>query len=314
MTILLALLLSALLAGLGGRPLIQRLRALALSQHAYEDAPKSHQSKTGTPTMGGLLFVPALAVALFLHPDAMMLTLVILTMACGFIGAVDDLASIRRARNRGLSARAKFAATIAAAVVFITLLMTWHLAPVTHLSVPNIALPLLLWIGLSLFVVLASTHAVNLTDGLDGLAAGTMLPPLLVCACIAWTHDFHSVAIFDVALVGGLSGFLLYNRHPAQVFMGDTGALALGGALAGSAIVMGLQLLLPLLGAVFVLEALSVILQVASFKTTKRRIFRMSPLHHHFELGGMHETHVTRMFWLASLVCAALALVVVGEL
>jgi phospho-N-acetylmuramoyl-pentapeptide-transferase len=311
MTGLLAFVLSALIAGLAGAPLIARFRAMALAQHAYEGAPKTHQVKTGTPTMGGVLFLPALLVALILRFDPATLALSVLTASCALIGSIDDLASIRGARNKGLSAKVKLSATVAAAALFIVLVAVWHLTPVSHLSVPNIAMPVAVWVLLSIFVLLASTHAVNLTDGLDGLAGGTMIPPLLVCALIAWAHGYRGVALFDLSLLGAIVGFLVYNRHPARLFMGDTGALALGGALAGSMILMGLQLLLPLLGAVFAVEALSVILQVASYKATKRRIFRMSPLHHHFELGGASESRVTFAFCCASTACALLALFVV---
>lgn len=314
MTALAAFLISALIAGIAGRPLIARLRAMALAQHAYEDAPQTHQVKTGTPTMGGLLFLPALIVALVLGFDHMTIALSLLTLSCAIIGAIDDVASIRRARNKGLSAKAKFGATIAAAVVFVALAVIWHLTPITHLSVPALHVSPAVWVLLSLFVVLACTHAVNLTDGLDGLAGGTMIPPLVFCIWIAWIHGFRTIAIFDMAILGAIAGFLIYNRHPAKLFMGDTGALALGAALAGSVIVLGFQLILPLIGIVFVAEALSVILQVASFKTTKRRIFRMSPLHHHFELCGMTETRVTRAFWLVSVLGTVVALVAVGEL
>ena len=264
--------------------------------------------------MGGLLFLPALLVALIVSCDHLTIALCILTLSCALIGGIDDLASIRRARNKGLSAKAKFGATIAAAALFLALVVVWHLTPITHLSIPALPLPVVIWVLLSLFVVLASTHAVNLTDGLDGLAGGTMIPPLLFCAWIAWGHDFRSIAVFDMAILGAILGFLLYNRHPAKLFMGDTGALALGGALAGSMIVMGFQLILPVLGAVFVAEALSVILQVASFKMTKRRIFKMSPLHHHFELCGFSETRVTGAFWCASFLSTLVALYAVGEL
>jgi phospho-N-acetylmuramoyl-pentapeptide-transferase len=171
--------------------------------------------------------------------------------------------------------------------------------------------PYWLWYGLSLAVILATTHAVNLTDGLDGLASGTIVPPLAVLAFIALRQGSGSVAVVAVAVLGAVLGFLLYNRHPAKIFMGDTGSLALGGALAGAAILTGSQLLLLLIGGVFVAETLSVIIQVTSFKTTRRRVFRMSPLHHHFELGGWPETRVTSSFWLASLFLGIIGFVIV---
>jgi phospho-N-acetylmuramoyl-pentapeptide-transferase len=172
-------------------------------------------------------------------------------------------------------------------------------------------LPYWLWYALSLAVILASTHAVNLTDGLDGLAGGTIVPPLAVLAFIALRQGGGSVAIVTAAVLGAVLGFLLYNRHPAKVFMGDTGSLALGAALAGAAILTGAQLLLLLIGGVFVAETLSVIVQVTSYKTTRRRVFRMSPLHHHFELGGWPETKVTASFWLASLFLGIIGFVIV---
>ena len=164
---------------------------------------------------------------------------------------------------------------------------------------------------LSLAVVLATTHAVNLTDGLDGLASGTIVPPLIVLAFLAARQGSGDVAMVVIAMLGAVFGFLLYNRHPAKMFMGDTGSLALGGALAGAAILTGAQLLLILIGGVFVAETLSVILQVTSYKTTRKRIFRMSPLHHHFELGGWPETTVTARFWLASLLLGIIGFVIV---
>jgi len=163
-------------------------------------------------------------------------------------------------------------------------------------------------------VVLATTHAVNLTDGLDGLAGGTVLPPLLAFTCASQLAGAPvGIPLFAGATAGTVLGFLLYNRHPARLFMGDTGSLALGAALAGVAILSGTQLFLLLIGGVFVAESLSVIIQVASFKTTRRRVFRMSPLHHHFELGGWPETVVTTRFWIASLVLSVLGLALISR-
>ena len=311
-------LLGALVAGalpafavtaLLGRPLIDALRRASARQTAYEDAPQSHQAKTGTPTMGGLLFAVAPLVALLVVPARETLALAVLVYGCMAIGAVDDLASIRKRKNHGLRALPKFALTAVAAVLF--LLVAGPRA--TTLLGPG-AVPAPLWYGLSVCVVLATTHAVNLTDGLDGLAGGTILPPLLVLICAAGIAGVpFGVPLFAAATAGAVLGFLVYNRHPARVFMGDTGSLALGGALAGVAILSGAHLLLLLIGGVFIAETLSVIIQVASYKTTRRRVFRMSPLHHHFELGGMPETTVTARFWLASLVLSLLGLALISR-
>ena len=285
-----------------GKPLIDALRRAAARQTAYEDAPKTHQAKTGTPTMGGVLFGVAALVACVLHPARETLALAVLVFACMAIGAWDDLMAIRRQKNRGMRARTKFALTAVAAVAF---LLVAGPQPTVLLGIGPV--PAWLWYGLSIVVVLATTHAVNLTDGLDGLASGTVLPPLLVLICAAGIAGApFGVPLFGAATAGAVAGFLVYNRHPARVFMGDTGSLALGGALAGVAILTRAQLLLLLIGGVFVAETASVIIQVASYKTTRRRVFRMSPLHHHFELGGWPETTVTSRFWLASLALSLL--------
>jgi len=292
-----------------GSPLIRALLALSYRQHAYEDAPKSHARKTGTPTMGGVLFVLALLAVGVRYSDAMTRSLVVLGILCACVGAVDDVKKIQGARNRGLSARMKFALTIVAGVIFLALIAPYSgsskiVGVVARWGAHHASVAPIFWYSLALLAILATTHAVNLTDGLDGLACGTIIPPLLAYAWIAWRLGESGTAYADVATLGAVAGFLPYNRYPAKVFMGDTGALLLGGVLGGSAILTGTLLLLPIIGGVFVAEALSVILQVAYFKKTGKRIFRMSPLHHHFELGGMPETTVTRNFQAASALLA----------
>ncbi len=225
------------------------------------------------------------------------------------IGASTTWRRSARTRTAACAHCPKFALTAVAAAVFL-LVAGPHPTVLLGLG----AVPAWLWYGLSLCVVLATTHAVNLTDGLDGLAGGTIVPPLLVLVCAAGLAGAPlGVPLFGAATAGAVLGFLLYNRHPARVFMGDTGSLALGGALAGVAILTGAHLLLLLVGGVFAAETLSVIIQVASYKTTRRRVFRMSPLHHHFELGGMPETTVTARFWLASLLLSLLGLALISR-
>jgi phospho-N-acetylmuramoyl-pentapeptide-transferase len=308
-----------------GRPAIALLRRLSFKQNAYEDAPKTHAVKTGTPTMGGLLFVVVLALyvcvtaivtALVGHTTwasiAEFLALPMLGIACGAIGFVDDYSSIVRGRNKGLGAREKFAATavVAAAFLLVVGLLPGHV-PTDSLSIGRFAfgVPAWLWFSLGFVAILSTTHAVNLTDGLDGLASGTLIAPLLLLVYVAWLTlaGYWKLGSFgentggvDALVLGAVLGFLVYNRHPARVFMGDTGSLLLGGILAGSAIMLDQHLLLPIIGGVFAAEALSVIIQVAYFKRTGKRIFRMSPLHHHFELAGWPETKVTARFWAAS--------------
>jgi phospho-N-acetylmuramoyl-pentapeptide-transferase len=300
--VLFAIVLVATLAG--GAPLIATLRRVSFRAHAYEDAPKTHAVKSGTPTMGGLLFALPLLAAIAWHPDRATMALAALGIACGCVGFADDYASIRRGRNRGLRPREKFALTLLAGIGFLALASRDGNPALRDVIFTfgdaTLHVPHAVWYLTSLLAILATTHAVNLTDGLDGLAGGSVLPPLAVVAWLGWHARVPGVTFVDVALAAAVLGFLAFNRHPARVFMGDTGALALGGVLAGSAVLTGTQLLLPLVGGVFVAEALSVILQVAYFKSTRKRIFRMSPLHHHFELGGWPETKVTARFWTAS--------------
>jgi phospho-N-acetylmuramoyl-pentapeptide-transferase len=292
------------IAALLGRPLIGALRRAAARQTAYEDAPQTHQVKTGTPTMGGVLFGVAPVVTLLIAPTRVTLALAVLVYGCMLIGAWDDLMSIRNQKNRGLRALPKFALTGIAAILFF---LVAGPQPAVFAGIGPV--PPWLWYGLGFGAILSTTHAVNLTDGLDGLASGTIVPPLLVLICAIGLRGNLlqlDLPVFAGATLGAVLGFLLYNRHPARVFMGDTGSLALGGALSGVAILSGTVLFLPLIGGVFAAETLSVIIQVASYKTTRRRVFRMSPLHHHFELGGWPETKVTSRFWLASLVLSLL--------
>jgi phospho-N-acetylmuramoyl-pentapeptide-transferase len=289
--------------------LIRYLRHASLRQHAYEDAPQTHQKKTGTPTLGGLLFLIAPLTALAISRDMLALAYGLLIAGSAAIGFIDDYLAIAGGRNRGLRARTKFLATALVGAAFLSLAGAVTSEPYTVLFIGPV--PYWVWYGLSLAVILATTHAVNLTDGLDGLASGTIVPPLAVLAFIAVRQGSASVATVAVAVIGAVLGFLLYNRHPAKIFMGDTGSLALGAALAGAAILTGSQLLLLLIGGVFVAETLSVIIQVTSYKTTRRRVFRMSPLHHHFELGGWPETRVTSSFWLASLFLGIIGFVLV---
>lgn len=299
------------IAAPAGVALLLLLGRLHVRQHAYEDAPQTHQAKTGTPTMGGIVFVVALIAALGAVRVPMLLELVALVVACAAIGAIDDVLKIRGGANRGLRARTKLLATALAAVVFLRSLdASGALFPrdvLFHAGAIWLAAPHWLWLLLGILAITGTIHAVNLTDGLDGLAAGTMIPPLAVFAVIAAGLPERAAYIAAAVGAGACLAFLAFNRHPAKLFMGDTGSLALGALLSGVAILSGEMLLLVVVGGVFVAEALSVILQVSYFKVTRgKRILRMSPLHHHFELAGWPETKVTARFWLASLICSLL--------
>jgi phospho-N-acetylmuramoyl-pentapeptide-transferase len=303
-------------AVLAASALLGVLRRFDVRQRAYEDAPRSHRSKTGTPTMGGLAFVIALLVLCLTERAALLPALVFLVVVCAGIGAIDDVLAIRQGANRGLRARTKFLATALVAAIFLRAISSEpSLFPANvlfHGSSLWLTAPHWLWLILGILAVTGTIHAVNLTDGLDGLATGTVLPPLIVLALVAVRLTLPGAALAAAAGVGACAGFLLFNRHPAKLFMGDTGSLALGALLSGTAIVTGEMLLLLLVGAVFVAEALSVIVQVTYFKASGgKRIFRMSPLHHHFELGGWPETKVTTRFWLASLLCSLIGWAIV---
>jgi phospho-N-acetylmuramoyl-pentapeptide-transferase len=298
-----------------GALLLWLLPRLQARQRAYEDAPATHQSKSGTPTMGGLVFVAAIATAM-LARSPLLVPLGGLVIACGAIGFIDDYLSIRQGTNRGLRARTKFLLTALVAVVFLRALDgSFSFFPrdaIFHTMTYSLVVPHWLWFLLGIVAVTGTIHAVNLTDGLDGLATGTMIPPLAVLVLVGAQTLVPAATIAAATGLGSCIGFLVYNRHPAKMFMGDTGSLALGALLSGTAILCGEMLLLIILGGVFVAEALSVILQVSYFKLTRgKRILRMSPLHHHFELGGWPETKVTARFWIASLLCSAVGLAVV---
>ncbi len=291
------------------------LRALKAGQIIREDGPQSHLKKAGTPTMGGAFFVPvAVAIALFLSNfSGNVIAVSSLTLAYGAIGFIDDWQIIRRKSNKGISPRMKMGLQILFAVLFCVWLLITN-PGLTTIALPfGLMLPLgvLFWV-LAGFVLVAESNATNLTDGMDGLAGGTVAIALLgLGALIAPNHP--DLMIFCASMSGGCLGFLVHNRNPAQVFMGDTGSLALGGALAAAALVSNSLFALLILSGLFFLETLSVIAQVAYFKATKdangvgKRLFKMSPFHNHLELTGWSETQVVGWFYAIAAVLAGFA-------
>jgi phospho-N-acetylmuramoyl-pentapeptide-transferase len=311
MPILVLIVAGFAIAVAAGFALLPLLKGLQLRQYAYEDAPQTHQVKTGTPTMGGIIFLLPLLLLPAVANDPLVMPLLLLVIACGAIGFIDDMLGITRGRNRGLRARTKYLATALVAITFLNLVSySYAIFPrdvIFHTGTFALTVPHWLWLLLGILAVTGTIHAVNLTDGLDGLATGTMIPPLIVLAALGYEAHLAIPAAASILGIGACLGFLVFNRHPARMFMGDTGSLALGALLSGIAILEGEMLLLIVIGGVFVAEALSVIAQVSYFKATGgKRILRMSPLHHHFELGGWPETKVTTRFWLASLVLSAI--------
>jgi phospho-N-acetylmuramoyl-pentapeptide-transferase len=324
-TLLIGMAIGFVVALVAGKALLALVPRFQFRQIAYEDAPASHQSKTGTPTLGGLAILASMLPAFFNFSDLINISLLGVVFGCGAIGFVDDYLSIRRGKNLGLPARTKYLLTALVAVAFLRLVAAvdypvsmgtpvFPLGTIFHAGSFALTVPFWLWMLLGIVAVTGTVHAVNLADGLDGLAAGTVIPPVVVCLIIALNMYYIGWSIWPplVLSIGGIFGFLVYNRHPARMFMGDTGSLALGALLASSAILTGEMLLLILIGGVFVAEALSVIIQVTYFKRTGgKRVFRMTPLHHHFELVGWPETAVTARFWLASVFLSGLGLAIV---
>ncbi len=319
----LGVLLSAFLLGLVlGAPYIRLLRRFRIGQNIRPEGPQTHYVKQGIPTMGGVLFIGVtsalwLFVLLLLPPDArdqfipQTIVPIATLIAVGLLGAIDDLVNVRY--GFGIRGRHKLVWQVIVGLVVAAIYIQRHFG-VTGIYVPlvgELEIGGALFVALALFTIVAMSNGVNLTDGMDGLAGGTAVFAFLSVAFIAAARDFPWLVVFCAAMVGAIMAFLWFNVHPAEVIMGDTGALALGATLATIALTTGFALLLPVLGVIFVAETLSVMIQVGSFKLRGKRIFRMSPLHNHFELIGWAEEKVTIRFWLigalAGIVAAILA-------
>lgn len=301
---------SLAVVALAGRPAIAMLQRLRIGQRVRDDGPQTHLKKMGVPTMGGLFFaVPGLLLALIWAPrDASLLVAVGFSLLFSAVGFADDYIKVIRKRPLGLRARYKLAVQIPASLA----LAYWVSAGRgTVIAVPfglgSFDLGLL-YLPLAVLGAIYISNAVNITDGVDGLLAGAAVPSYLAYGLVALVVGQSGLAFLCASLIGACLGFLLFNRHPAKVIMGDTGSLALGGALTAMALLTRTELLLALIGLLYIIEALSVVLQVISFKSTGKRIFRMSPLHHHFELLGWSEPRVVSLFWTVSAVAGLLGL------
>jgi phospho-N-acetylmuramoyl-pentapeptide-transferase len=325
-------LISALVISLVIGPwIIGRLRAM---QHGgetiREDTPERHRTKKGTPTMGGIIILVSILVSTILWANLQnryVWVVVLATAGFGLIGVWDDVVKLRT--RKGVSARAKFGLQLLLALIVLQIVF-WQ--PPQNTWAPVLAVPFLkgwlldlgwLWIPFAMLVIVGASNAVNLTDGLDGLAIGPVIMAGGAFGVIAYlTGNFKAadylkivnvkgageLTVFCGALIGAAVGFLWFNCHPAQVFMGDAGSLALGGAIGTLAVLTKAELLLPLVGGLYVVEAGSVIIQVVSYKLTGRRVFRMAPLHHHYELAGWSEPKIVVRFWIVSFALALLAL------
>ena len=315
-TMLIILAISFIVSVILGPIIIPLLRRFKFGQSIREEGPKSHMKKAGTPTMGGVIFlfsIIATSVIMSLVKGAFTsqtIILILVLIGFGVVGFLDDGLKIIFKRNLGLTSLQKLIAqiVISIAAYFLLKMGTFH----NTVQIPFTDFAIHLGLAYVLFLVfwlVGFSNAVNLTDGLDGLVSGTGSIAFAAYGVLALLNDQLDVAIFAFAVVGALLGFLIFNANPAKVFMGDTGSLALGGALAMLSILVGQELLLLLIGIIFVVETLSVMMQVTSFKLTGKRIFKMSPLHHHFELSGWSEWRIVLTFWLTALVAALIAVV-----
>jgi len=301
-----------------GRVVIPALRAMKAGQSIREIGPSWHNTKAGTPTMGGIMFMTAALICVLAGGWTALMAgtyehLMVLgfSLVFGTIGFVDDFVKVKKKRNLGLTAKQKLVLQLAAALAYLALLR-WNgnLTSVLFIPFAGVSLPVnwIVYLVFAVFVIVGCVNSVNLTDGIDGLASGVTLPVMVFFTVAAWAKGSQTLALFPAALIGGLIGFLCYNFHPAKVFMGDTGSLFLGGAVCGMAFALDMPLILILVGLVYIVETLSVMMQVLYFKATHgKRIFRMTPIHHHFEMGGWSEVKIFFVFSGVTVVMCLLA-------
>ena len=298
--LIMAFAIAFLAAVVVGRFLVPWLRRIKAGQAIKENGPTWHMSKAGTPTMGGIIFIAAVAIACLTvgfscikEGDLSHIYVLLFALAFGAIGFIDDYEKLKKKQNLGLTAGMKFLLQVAVAALFVFLLRsTGKLNPNLYIPFFNIdPIPMHEWLYFAfvIFVIVATVNAVNLTDGVDGLATGTSIPVFIFYAAVAyvWGKDYLSLGIFASGMLGGLAGFLIYNFNPAKVFMGDTGSLFLGGAVAGMAIAFNMPLIIITIGILYIMEVLSDVIQVGYFKLSHgKRVFKMAPFHHHLEMGG----------------------------
>ena len=319
MSIYVALLAGCVLTMILGKFVLAELRKLKAGQEIRQDGPTWHNSKAGTPTMGGIAFILGSGIVTFacgwqqmLAGDFAHLYVYLFALIFGLIGFVDDYRKVRQHQNEGLTAKQKFVLQLLAAVVFLCL-MRYEGLLTNDLYIPfvNVTLTVnwIVYLIFAAFVIVGCVNAVNLTDGVDGLSSSVTIPVMAFFAVCAWLWGKTTLALLPAALVGGLAAFLVYNHHPAKVFMGDTGSLFLGAAVCGLAFALDMPLVLILVGFVYICETLSDILQVIYFKATHgKRLFKMAPLHHHFELCGWSEVKLVAVFTSVSALCCLAAL------
>lgn len=322
-TILLAAAIAFAVTAIIGSPVIHWLRKMKFGQKILEIGPKWHMNKQNIPTMGGFMFMIGIAVSMLImgiltgqwkggaHATGNFFAVLLIALAYGLVGMVDDWAKIKKKQNAGLSAGQKLLLQVVVAAVFLSLLrLTGSLSDGIWIPGTNITLrlPWMVYLVFAIVAVVGCDNAVNLTDGIDGLAASVTLPVAIFFAAVGYSLNAPSIMAFAGALAGALAGFLIYNFNPAKVFMGDTGSLFLGGAVAGLAFACDMPLILLPIGLIYICETLSVILQVSYFKATHgKRLFKMAPIHHHFEMCGWSERKIVGVFTLITIVMCILA-------
>ena len=298
--LILAFIIAFVVATVAGKFVVPWLRRIKAGQAIKENGPTWHMSKAGTPTMGGIIFIAAVTVVCLTvgfssmaQGDYRHIFVLFLALAFGAVGFIDDYEKLKKKQNLGLTAGMKFLLQVAVAALFVFLLRRFGaLTPnlyIPFFDVESIPMPEWLYFSFVIFVIVATVNAVNLTDGVDGLATGTSIPVFLFYGAVAfvWGKEYLSLGIFASGMLGGLFGFLVYNFNPAKIFMGDTGSLFLGGAVAGMAIALDMPLIIITIGILYILEVLSDIIQVGYFKLSHgKRVFKMAPFHHHLEMGG----------------------------
>jgi phospho-N-acetylmuramoyl-pentapeptide-transferase len=319
----LVLLISLLISILLGTILIPLIKKFKLNQQLNKYLEESHRSKSNTPTMGGIIFILSTIITLLIlyifnkiDLTYNFIIVIIVFLSYGFIGFTDDLLIIIKKNNKGLSASSKMMMQIVIAIIFFYLFMKADNEPLLWIHTIGFKLNIGWLYGVFILLVLiASSNAVNLTDGLDGLATGLSIISFLAFGLISlstgWLDGYEEIALFCFSLSGSLLGFLIFNSHPASIFMGDTGSLALGATLGAVAILTRHEIFLLIIGFVFVLETVSVIIQVSYYKLTKRRVFLMTPLHHHFEKKGYSEQKIVKLFWIIGLISTLIAIIVI---
>ncbi len=319
---IISVLVSFAVALIAGRFIIPALKKHKAGQHVREDGPQAHLKKEGTPTMGGVIIMIGVVAAmlLFMNRETGYAWFALIgALAYGLIGLVDDMIIVLKHRSEGLTPKQKLLLQfLFGALISVYAYLDPAIGSSLYIPIANIYVDFgWFYIPFNIFFLMALTNSVNLTDGLDGLAGGVSLVNSVTFALIfmglaatfTWSND---LMIFAAALTGGILGFLRYNAYPAKVFMGDTGAFFLGGALSMLAIISRMQIIIPVIGFMFMLSSISCIIQVAYYKRTKKRVFKMAPLHHHFELCGIHETKIVTMYMMITAVLCLITLLILG--